>query len=33
MARLGRDQDERQQARDLLPPIYGWLTEGFDMTT
>jgi predicted ATPase len=30
MVRLWRDQDERQQARDLLAPIYGWFTEGFD---
>jgi predicted ATPase len=30
LARLWRDQGERQQARDLLAPIYGWFTEGFD---
>ena len=30
MARLRRDQDKRQQARDLLAPVYGWFTEGFD---
>ena len=30
MARLWRDQGKRQQARDLLDPIYGWFTEGFD---
>ena len=30
MARLWRDQGKRQQAHDLLAPIYGWLTEGFD---
>jgi hypothetical protein len=30
MARLWRDQGKRQQARDLLPPVYGWFTEGFD---
>jgi predicted ATPase/class 3 adenylate cyclase len=30
MARLWRDQRKRQQARDLLVPIYGWFTEGFD---
>ena len=30
MARLWRDQDKRQQARDLLAPVYGWFTEGFD---
>ena len=31
MARLWRDQGKRQQARDLLAPIYGWFSEGFDM--
>jgi hypothetical protein len=30
MARLWRDQDKSQQARELLAPIYGWFTEGFD---
>jgi predicted ATPase len=30
MARLWRDQGKGQQARDLLAPIYGWFTEGFD---
>jgi predicted ATPase len=30
MARLWREQGKRQQARDLLVPIYGWFTEGFD---
>jgi class 3 adenylate cyclase/predicted ATPase len=30
IARLWRDQGKRQQARDLLGPIYGWFTEGFD---
>jgi len=30
MARLWRDQGKRQQARDLLGPVYGWFTEGFD---
>jgi predicted ATPase len=30
MARLGRGQGMRQQAHDLLAPVYGWLTEGFD---
>jgi predicted ATPase len=28
-ARLWRDQGKRQQARDLLAPVYGWFTEGF----
>jgi len=30
MARLWRDQDKPQQARELLAPVYGWFTEGFD---
>jgi predicted ATPase len=30
MARLWHDQGKRQQARELLGPIYGWFTEGFD---
>jgi class 3 adenylate cyclase/predicted ATPase len=30
IARLYRDQGERQQARDLLAPVYGWFSEGFD---
>jgi predicted ATPase len=30
MARLWRDQGKRDQARDLLTPVYGWFTEGFD---
>jgi predicted ATPase len=30
MARLWRDQGRRQQADDLLAPVYGWFTEGFD---
>jgi len=30
MARLWRDQAKRQQAHDLLTPVYGWFTEGFD---
>jgi hypothetical protein len=30
MARLSRDQDKRQQAHDLLAPVYGWFTEAFD---
>jgi hypothetical protein len=28
--RLWRDQGKRAEARDLLAPIYGWFTEGFD---
>jgi predicted ATPase len=30
MPRLWRDQGKRQQAHDLLAPVYGWFTEGFD---
>ena len=30
LARLWRDQGKKQQARELLAPVYGWFTEGFD---
>ncbi len=30
MARLRRDQGKRQDACDLLAPVYNWFTEGFD---
>jgi predicted ATPase len=30
LARLLIDQDRRAEARELLAPIYGWFTEGFD---
>ena len=30
LARLRRDQGHRGEARDLLAPVYGWFTEGFD---
>jgi predicted ATPase len=30
LARLRRDQGRRREARDLLAPVYGWFTEGFD---
>ena len=30
MARLWRDQGKSQQARELLAPVFGWFTEGFD---
>ena len=30
LARLSRDQAKVQQARELLAPVYGWFTEGFD---
>ena len=31
LARLWRDQGKPQQARELLAPVYGWFTEGFDI--
>ena len=30
LARLWQQQGKRAAARDLLAPIYGWFTEGFD---
>ena len=30
LARLWRDQGKRAEAHDLLAPVYGWFTEGFD---
>jgi predicted ATPase len=30
LARLWRDQGKREEARELLAPVYGWCTEGFD---
>ncbi|MET3337789.1 MULTISPECIES: adenylate/guanylate cyclase domain-containing protein [Bradyrhizobium] len=30
MARLWRDRGKRNEARELLAPIYDWFTEGFD---
>ena len=30
LARLWADQGKRSQAHDLLAPVYGWFTEGFD---
>jgi class 3 adenylate cyclase/predicted ATPase len=30
LARLWRSQGRVQQARELLAPVYGWFTEGFD---
>ena len=30
LARLWRDQGKPQQARELLAPVYGWFSEGFD---
>ena len=29
MARLCGDRGKRDEARDLLAPVYGWFTEGF----
>jgi predicted ATPase len=29
-ARLWRDQGKRDEARELLAPVYSWFTEGFD---
>ena len=29
LARLRRDQGERNKARELLVPVYSWFTEGF----
>jgi predicted ATPase len=30
LARLRRDQGRRAEAHDLLAPVYGWFTEGFE---
>jgi predicted ATPase len=30
IARLWRDQGKREEARDLLAPVYFWFNEGFD---
>jgi tetratricopeptide (TPR) repeat protein len=30
LARLWQEQDKRNEARELLAPIYDWFTEGFD---
>jgi len=30
LARLWGEQGRRAEALDLLAPIYGWFTEGFD---
>ena len=30
LARLWRDQGKAEQARELLAPVYGWFTEGFE---
>ena len=31
LARQRRDQRRRAEACELLAPVYGWFTEGFDM--
>ena len=31
VARLWRDEGKRDEARELLAPVYEWFTEGFDM--
>ena len=30
LALLWRDQGKTQRARELLAPVYGWFTEGFE---
>ena len=30
LARLWPEQGRRGEARDLLAPVHGWFTEGFD---
>ena len=30
LARLWCDQGRQAEARDILAPVYGWFTEGFD---
>ena len=30
LARLWRDQGKSREAYDMLAPVYGWFTEGFD---
>jgi predicted ATPase len=30
LARLWGEQSRRAEARNLLAPVYGWFTEGFD---
>ena len=30
LARLWQQQGKRAEARELLAPVYGWFTEGFD---
>jgi predicted ATPase len=30
LGRHWRDQGKQDEARDLLAPVYGWFSEGFD---
>src|SRR5262249_36784936 len=30
LGRLWREGDRREKARDLIAPVYGWFTEGFE---
>ena len=30
LSRLWQQQGKRQEAHDLLAPVYNWFTEGFD---
>ena len=30
LSRLWQQQSKRDEARELLAPLYGWFTEGFD---
>jgi predicted ATPase len=30
LARLRRDQERPSEAYELLAPVYGWFTDGFD---
>ena len=30
LGKLWRQQDKRQEAHDLVAPVYDWFTEGFD---
>ena len=32
LARLWQEQGKREEARNLLTPVYNWFTEGFDTT-
>jgi predicted ATPase len=32
LARLWSEHGRRKEARELLAPLYGWFTEGFDIS-